>query len=156
MTIRRFAATLSLLVFAPLPLFGELIWIEGEDADSSTMRGHGWYDSVKKPELSGGAWLSHFHAGEMPQAQYSFDASEAGEHAFWIRANPIGAAMSIRINGGAWQSVSFDKKEQNVNIASDGKPDLRFVAWINAGSLTLKQGPNSLEFRFESNNHRHE
>ena len=37
------------------------LWVEGEAATSHTMREHGWYNSVKKGELSGGDWLSHFN-----------------------------------------------------------------------------------------------
>lgn len=133
----------------------DFIWIEGEDATSKTMRGHGWYDSVKKGELSGGAWLSHFGGNEMPVARFQFRSDNAGDHEFWLRANPVGAAMSVKVNGAGWQKVSFEKKEQNINIASDGKPDLRFVAWVKSGSLPLKRGTNTLEVRFESSNNRH-
>ncbi|MEZ5301178.1 MAG: hypothetical protein R3F11_11070 [Verrucomicrobiales bacterium] len=134
---------------------GDFIWIEGEDAAASTMRRHGWYDSVKKVELSGGDWLSHFGDGEPPVASYRFTAGEAGDHTLWLRANPVGSAMSVRVNGGSWEKVSLAKSEQNANIAADGKPDLRFVAWINAGPVPLKAGENSLDLRFESQNNRH-
>ncbi len=133
----------------------DYIWIEGEDAVSSTMREHGWYNSVKKTELSGQAWLSHFAPGEMPVAEYRFESPEAGDHELWLRVNTIAAALAIRVNDGVWQPVSFDKKEQHVNIASDGKPDLRFVAWVKAGKVPLRQGVNSLQVRFESKNNRH-
>ena len=133
----------------------DFIWIEGEDSQSSTMRGHGWYDSVKKNELSGAAWLSNFHNGESPVARYQVDVSDAGDHHFWLRANTVGAKISVRVNSGSWRAVSMDKTQQQVNIASDGKPDLRFVAWINAGKLPLKQGNNTVEIRFDSDNHRH-
>ncbi|MEZ5327353.1 MAG: hypothetical protein R3F19_20070 [Verrucomicrobiales bacterium] len=135
---------------------GDFLWIEGEAAESSTMREHGWYNSVKKGELSGGDWLSHFSDGEMPVAHYAFDSGAAGEHEFWLRANPIaGAAISVRVNDGNWQSVPLGKSEQQVNIASDGKPDMRFVAWIKGQPLTLREGKNTLDLRFESGNNRH-
>ncbi|QDV26453.1 hypothetical protein [Aureliella helgolandensis] len=133
----------------------ELIWVEGENAVSDTMQDNGWYNSVRKTELSGGAWLSHFKGGEMPVATYHFEASVAGEHEFWLRANPVTAELRVRINGGDWQSISLAENEQNINIASDGRPDLRFVAWVKAGMLPLQAGENVLEVRFESKNNHH-
>lgn len=34
----------------------ESVWVEGEDAVRRSVNPHGWYDSVKKEELSGGGW----------------------------------------------------------------------------------------------------
>lgn len=120
------------------------------------MREHGWYNSVKKAELSKGAWLSHFSSSEMPVAHYDFLCEEEGVHEFWLRANPIaGAKISVRINGQNWQNVSLDKLEQQQNIASDGKPDMRFIAWIKGQPITLRQGENSIDLRFESGNNYH-
>lgn len=155
MISRVVCLAVSFLLFFQSLAHADFIWIEGEDADSRTMRGHGWYDSVKKNDLSGGDWLSHFHAGDSPIARFQFDAPQDGDYEFWLRANTIGAAISVRVNGGAWQSVRMDKVEQQINIASDGKPDLRFVAWIKSDKLALKQGTNKLEIRFDSDNHRH-
>ncbi|WP_372721506.1 hypothetical protein [Novipirellula sp.] len=137
------------------PLHSQMIWIEGEDAVESTMQGHNWYDSVKTAELSGNDWLSHFADGDMPVARFEFDVSVAGPHELWLRANPIASAISVRVNGDAWTKVALQKHEQSVNIASDGKPDLRFVAWIKADSVSLLDGKNTLEVRFESKNNRH-
>ncbi len=145
-----FAALLATTTAAPL------IWIEGEAADSSSMKRHGWYDSVRKGELSGGDWLSHFAGGEMPVASYTIETAEGGAHQFWLRANPVGrATLSVRLNEGEWRKIDLSANEQNVNIADDGKPDLRYVAWIKAESLTLRQGTNQLDVRFESRNNRH-
>ena len=133
----------------------DLIWVEGEDAIAATMRRHGWYDSVKKAELSGQEWLSHFGGNEPPVASYRFQTTNAGRHSFWLRANPVGAEMSVRINGGDWQSVRFDRSEQQLNIARDAKPDLRFIAWVKFGDVTLELGTNTLDVRFDSRNSRH-
>lgn len=146
------------LLSPPRGVFGadDLIWIEGEAAQSSSMEGHGWYDSVKKPELSGGAWLSHFAEGEMPVARYDFRSKLAGAHEFWMRVNPIaGAAIGLRINDGNWERLPLEKREQQLNIASDGKPDMRFIAWVKGKPLTLREGSNTLEVRFESRNRHH-
>lgn len=133
----------------------DLIWVEGESAANHSMQRHGWYDSVKKGELSGGEWLSHFAGGEMPIAKFDVQAAAAGTHELWLRANPVAAELSVRINAGEWDNVSLRKSEQQINIAADGAPDLRFVAWIKAQPVELKQGVNSIEFRFESQNNRH-
>ncbi|TWT53672.1 hypothetical protein Pla22_13030 [Rubripirellula amarantea] len=133
----------------------DFIWVEGEDAVTHSMKQHGWYNSVKRGELSGGQWLSHFGTGELPVAKFDVQAKTSGEHELWLRANPIAAAMSVRINGGDWTKVSFAKNEQQLNIASDGKPDLRFVAWVKAQPVVLDAGINSVEFRFESDNNLH-
>ncbi|WP_442507571.1 hypothetical protein SH528x_006500 [Novipirellula sp. SH528] len=137
------------------PLQSQMIWVEGEDAVASTMRGHNWYNSVKTAELSGNDWLSHFGNGDMPVARFEFDASAAGPYELWLRANPIASAISVRVNGGTWTKVALQKHEQSVNIAADGKPDLRYVAWIKADSVSLSKGKNTLEVRFESDNNRH-
>ncbi len=144
------------LLTLPAKLVGEgLIWIEGESAATHSMQQHGWYNSVKIGELSNNDWLSHFRDGDMPIASFSVPIDHAGTYEFWLRANPVAAAMSVRVNAGDWQSVSFDNHEQQINLAMDAKPDLRFVAWIKAMPLELDAGDNTIEFRFESNNNRH-
>lgn len=151
----RLIFVLLALMFTQCASADDLIWIEGEDAASSNMQRHGWYDSVKKAELSGQDWLSHFQAGESPQALFRFEASDEGEYDLWLRANPVGSSMSIRVNKGDWKEVSFDKSEQQLNIASDAKPDLRFIAWVKFGKVDLKRGANTFEVRFDSRNNRH-
>lgn len=104
-----------LLLFAvaitPFANADDLIWVEGEHAEAKDMRRHGWYDSVKKAELSGQEWLSHFGGNQSPVASFRFSAKTGGKHVFWLRANPTGSAMSVNLNGGGWQAVSFDKAE---------------------------------------------
>ena len=94
------------------PLFADdLIRIEGESANASIMKGHGWYDSIKRGELSGGDWLSNFAKGAITVAEYQFEVKEGGEHEFWLRANPsAGAKLSVRLNGGEWREVAMSKK----------------------------------------------
>ncbi|MEO1524095.1 MAG: hypothetical protein AAFX06_01605 [Planctomycetota bacterium] len=151
----RFTTWFLVALMSGASFSADLIWVEGEDASSKNMRRHGWYDSVKKTELSGQEWLSHFGGNQSPVATFEFSASEEGEHTLWLRANPVGSAMSIRVNNADWQAVSFQAKEQQLNIASDAKPDLRFVAWVKFGGVPLKQGSNTLDVRFESKNNRH-
>jgi hypothetical protein len=117
-----------------------LVWIEGEDAEKSTATRHGWYDDVRKDELSGGRWLSHFGANAA-EASYKAEFAVAGEYHFWIRANPVaGPKMDYRIGENDWVPVDFSKSVQQINIATDGKADMRFVAWINLGKVKLGAG----------------
>jgi len=132
------------------------IWIEGEDAVGQNMQRHGWYDSVKKENLSGGEWLSHFAGGTPPVARYEFSVGAAGDYHFWIRANSVaGPRLRYRLGGGDWTEVDLSRAVENVNIASDGKPDMRFISWVNAGQVRLGRGKQQIAFQFYSPNNNH-
>ena len=122
------------------PASAAWIWVEGEKPAESTMNRHPWwYDQVKREQLSGGDFISNFSEDKAGEAEYRFTATEAGEYEFWVRANPIQARLSFRLNNGAWTEIDFGKTQLgNVNIAADNKPDLRFVAWIKVGQVTLR------------------
>ena len=135
---------------------GDYVWIEGEDSADHTMRRHNWYDSVTKESLSGGEWLSHFFAGDPPEAEFHFDVPGSGEHFFWIRANPsAGPRLSYKLDGGPWTEVDLSGAVEKLNIAADGKPDMRFISWIDAGQVALDEGAHAIRFRFHSENHNH-
>lgn len=135
---------------------GDYVWVEGESAAKHTMRRHGWYDSVAKENLSGREWLSHFAGGTAPEAEFTVDVPESGEYFFWIRANSVaGPRLSYRIGGGPWTQVDTNGAVENLNIASDGKPDMRFISWINAGNVSLPQGRQTIRFKFHSDNNNH-
>ncbi|NBB72596.1 MAG: hypothetical protein GVY35_02840 [Bacteroidetes bacterium] len=132
-----------------------LLWVEGESADRSTAVRHGWYNNVRKDELSGDAWLSHY-AERTAEAEYAVEVPENGRYHFWLRANPVaGPRMDYRLDGGEWRPVDFSDPKQRLNIASDGKPDMRFVAWLPQGALDLEAGEHTLTFRFVSKNKHH-
>jgi hypothetical protein len=119
----------------------EEIWIEGESPRSSAVTEHSWYSSVKKGLLSGGKWLSHF--GERDgTADYDVEVKTGGRYTLWLRANPIQAALAYRWNGKDWVEVDFEKRIDNLNIAADDRPDLRYVAWVNAGAVS-PEGKNT-------------
>ena len=148
---------LALAVLAlPLPARGAWIWVEGEKPARSAVQRHPyWYDQVKRDDFSGGDFVSNWgdRAGEV---SYRARAADAGEYTLWVRANPIQSKISYRINDGKWTPIDLDKgQEDTVNVAADGKPDLRFLAWANAGKVTLKKGDNFVGFRFESGNNNH-
>ncbi len=135
----------------------EVIWIEGEAATANTMKTNPWYsDMVKKEELSGGKMLSHFAPGAAPEASYLVKAASAGEYFFWARMNPIAAPeAAYDLNGAGWTAINFAAHTDNRNIANNGAPDMRFLAWVNLGKVTLKSGENTVKFRFSSKNQNH-
>lgn len=133
------------------------IWVEGEKPWKSTVSRHPWwYDKVRREELSGGDFLSHFDEKAPGEASYSVSAPKAGAYDFWVRANPVQAKLEYRLNDGPWSAVDLNKDQQgNVNIAEDGKPDLRFLAWAHVGKVDLARGPNTVRFRFDSPSSHH-
>lgn len=143
----------SLLALADVPW----IWIEGEKpAESRVTRHPWWYDQVKRHDFSGGDFISHWSDKQPGELTYRFDAPEAGGYDFWMRANPVQSKLSYSLNGGAFTAVDLSGEQyESTNVAADGKPDLRFVAWIHPGKLALKAGGNELKFRMESANHHH-
>ncbi|WP_169974824.1 hypothetical protein [Tautonia rosea] len=135
---------------------GQTLWVEAERPSRSDMIRHPqWYDRVKSEELSSGDWLSHFSDDRPGTAEYDLDIPQAGRYAFWLRANPVQAALDYRLDEGDWQPVDFCQADQQVYLADDEKPDLRFVAWTRLDDLELSAGRHVLSFRTRSNLHHH-
>jgi hypothetical protein len=131
------------------------IWREGEQPTRNTMTRHPWwYDKVKTDELSGGAWISNYAETE-GTAGYDLEAPEDGDYAFWIRANPVLARLSYRLDGGPWKLVSMGQAIDRRNIAEDDHADMRFISWIDAGRLHLTAGRHTIEFRMHSETQNH-
>ncbi len=152
---RRLCALVCLSLCASV-LHAASIWIEGEEATLSDVTRHSWYTSVKSDALSGGEWLSHFDDSKEGTAEYQFTVEEDGEYVFWLRANPLGARMSVQLDTNAWREIDLGKDQRdNMNIAADSKPDLRFITWLRAGTLHLTPGTHTLRFRFHSANSNH-
>ncbi len=151
-----FCTLWAALQLSPLTADDSFIWIEGESATSTNMKPHPWYGSaINKSELSGGDFISNFSPDE-GHADYQFTAAQAGSYTLWIRANPIGdPKLDYQLNGAGWAPVDFTDKSDLVNIANDGKPDLRFIAWIKVGAVNLLAGANTISFKFHSANNNH-
>jgi hypothetical protein len=131
------------------------VWVEGENASVRQVTTNPWYsDAVRKEQMSGGAWLSHFSSTTDGSAQYDLTIPKDGEYAFWVRANPTGA-LSYQLNGGSWTTISSSKVLDMVNLAEDDRPDLRFLGWMSGGKLPLKKGPLTLTFRMSGGATRH-
>jgi hypothetical protein len=134
----------------------ETVWIEGEKPAASKVTRHlWWYEQVKKSELSGGEFISHWDKDKVGELEYRFEVATAGRREFWVRANPVQSSLSYSLNEGADTAITLEPAQQSVNLAADNKPDLRFVAWIKVGNVTLKQGANTLRFRMTSANNHH-
>lgn len=148
---------IALFSFATLALHAETLWIEGESCTKHTMNRHPWwYDQVKKEAFSGSDFLSNFSEEKSADATYTFQVKKAGEYDFWLRGNPIQPTLSLSWNEAAFQKpdMKSDVREET-NVAADGKPDLRFIAWIHLGKVTLPQGENRLTFRFDGKPQNH-
>ena len=153
----RIALFLGFCLVMPSPTRAAWIWVEGEKPSKAAMNRHPWwYDKVKRDQLSGGDFVSNFDAAKAGMAEYRVVAPEAGDYEFWVRANPVESKLSYRLNGSDWAAIDLAKDQSgNTNIADDGKPDLRFIAWSNAGKVPLKKGANVVVFRMESKNSNH-
>ena len=134
-----------------------VIWIEGENPAANKMNRHPWwYDKVKRDQLSGGDFISNFSKESVGEADYRFTAAKAGEYEFWVRANPVQSTLSYSLNGGADMPIDLNLgKRDEINIAADDKPDLRFIAWCRVGKVALRAGENTVRFRMTSANSNH-
>ena len=132
----------------------DYIWIEGESSTKHNFKTHSWYYDVTKTGLSGNEALNNYQNDA--QASFEFDAAKKGAYNFWVRANPVaGPKMEYQLNGGSWKAVSFKQPLDNINIASNGAPDMRFIAWLSVGKENLNKGKNSIVFRINGGNQKH-
>ena len=134
----------------------EFVWVEGEAATTRNVTPHSWYSrAIKTDQLSGAAWISHFTDAANGLASYALTIPQDGEYTLWVRASVVASSLSYQIDGGAWQAIATDRGADVVNIADDGKPDLRLIGWLNAGPQSLKAGPLTLGFKMHSANNHH-
>ncbi|HEX7901568.1 MAG TPA: hypothetical protein VF950_27665 [Planctomycetota bacterium] len=132
------------------------VWVEGESAGAKQVKTHPWYsDAVRKDQMSGEAWLSHFSDAADGTARYDLKIEKDGDYTLWVRANPVGSALAYQLNGGAWAPIDTSKASDVVNIAQDDKADLRFLGWMNGGKIPLKKGSATLAFKMHSPAHHH-
>ncbi|MDF3129577.1 hypothetical protein P0Y35_10265 [Kiritimatiellaeota bacterium B1221] len=133
------------------------IWVEGESAteESRVTRHPWWYDQVKAGDFSGGDFISNWSETQAGLAVYQFDVPTAGDYDLWLRVNPSQATMTVGLNEGDVKNVPMNQAQDKVNVARDGKNDLRHLGWILMGTHKLKAGKNRMEVGFESKNHHH-
>ena len=150
----RLSATGDEVPVAPEILAGpeDAIWIEGESAAAKNVVNNAWYgNAIKRGPLSGGDWLSHFDNAKDGTASYEFNVVKAGDYSFWIRSNPIQLGLDWQLDGGDWNTLKNAGAVGQQNLAADDKPDLRFIAWINAGGVKLAEGKHALAFKLYGN-----
>ena len=128
----------------------EAIWIEGENPTSTTFNQHGWYSAanVNTATLSGGAWLAHFSPTDPATAEYGFNVKEGGDYTFWLRCNPFKVNMQYAVDGGAFQAIDTSDPRENANLLTTGI-DIRFLAWVKVGKLTLTPGRHSVVIKVQ-------
>jgi hypothetical protein len=153
----RHLSLVAFLVMISLPARSEVpqetasLWVEGESAGVKQVNRHAWYsDAVRKEQMSGEGWISHFSNDADGTAQYDLKVDKDGDYSLWVRGNPIGAALSYQVNGGAWVAVDTTKATDAVNLAQDDRADMRFLAWMKGGRVPLKKGPATLVFKMHS------
>ncbi|HVR83863.1 MAG TPA: hypothetical protein VMU54_06085, partial [Planctomycetota bacterium] len=145
----------ALCTLATPPADDDLIWVEGEAATTKDVSPpNAWYNSIKTELLSGGAWLSNF-GNKDGTATYEVPVKKAGTYTMWVRANPIAAALSWRLGEGDWKEIETGKSVDQVNLASDNRPDMRFVAWMKVGPVELKPGTAIISFKMHSGPNHH-
>lgn len=151
------ALGLSFALAVGTAVAGAEVWIEAEDAVRQSMNRHPWwYDQVRTNVFSGGAFLSNFHDSRDGTADYRFTVPAEGPRDLWIRANPFRSELRFRLNNGPEQEVDFRHGlVGQENVAADGKPDLRFLAWARVAAVPLRAGTNSLTFRMTGTNSHH-
>ncbi|MBV8487449.1 MAG: hypothetical protein JO161_04150 [Planctomycetaceae bacterium] len=144
-------------LFSPTPVRSQTIWVEGEKPFRSTMSRHPWwYDQVKKNQLSGGDWISHWSSEGDGAAAYVVSVPATARYAFWVRANPVATRLAYLIDRAKWTPIDMTTEViDTVNVAADDKPDLRFVAWKKVGEISLNKGRHTISFRMSSENHHH-
>ncbi|HEV7402924.1 MAG TPA: hypothetical protein VGO11_08365 [Chthoniobacteraceae bacterium] len=154
--IMRPLIALAALFATGLAAHAAVLWMEGENpVKAGVKRMPFWYDKVIKSELSGGDFISNWGA-QPGEIEYSVTAPAAGEYEFRVRANPLGAKLSFQLNDAPVAEIDLaHEPRENVNIAADAKPDLRFLAWVHVGHVALKQGANTIVFRMHSDNNNH-
>lgn len=154
---RPLALLLASIIASPISLVADPVWVEGEIGQTTNLRKNSWYSSVRQGDLSGEKWLATYGSEVPVMATFPINLTKDGNYALWVRANPIQATLHVAVDDSdTWLEVPISSDRHDmVNIASDGKPDMRFLAWSKAGPLALSEGETKLRFRLSSKNANH-
>ncbi len=128
------------------------IWVEGEAAVAREVTANSWYQAVPAGAFSQRQALAHLDDSQPGTATYQLEVGTSGEYALWLRANPHESRISCQINASPWRELPFRQVVQKFPLAGW---DLRFMAWIQAGTVSLVAGRNELRFRFEGTSKQH-
>jgi hypothetical protein len=153
---RRTVLLSMFLVSSAAHVNAQTIWQEGERPVRASVNRHPWYDKVKRDQLSGGGWISNFSEAKVGVAEYVVNVPKMAIYTFWIRANPTAAKLDYALDRDSWTPVDMATDVvDTINIAADGKADLRSIGWKKVGDLTLTQGRHAVKFRFYSDAQHH-
>ncbi len=147
---------------ATQPQPGGYVWLEGENASRHTFNRHSWYsgDGVRMGVLSPGVpgpdghdgdWLAHYsnHA-QTAEAAYRFEIDEAGTYRLWLRASAYRVRMWRRLDDGPQVPLDTDSDpRERINLLESPRIDIRFLAWFDAGDVTLSPGSHELTLGLE-------
>ncbi|GMV83020.1 MAG: hypothetical protein AMXMBFR7_42040 [Planctomycetota bacterium] len=133
------------------------LWVEGEKpAEQKVQRHPWWYDQANKELLSGGDFISHWSGEQAGEVRYDVEVPSEAAYEFWVRANSASTKLSYKLGEGAWTPIDMESlKHDQVNIAADGKIDVRFLSWAKVDKLKLTAGKHSFAFKFHSDNNKH-
>ena len=136
------------------------IWSEGEGAASNTFNRHGWYsnDNVRRDLLSPGEpgsrlgeWLAHYaNDGRPAEAEYRFTVAQTGAYTLWVRASAFTVRMGYRLDDGPLIAIDTEAdRREYLRLLNPTAIDIRFFAWLKAGSVNLDAGTHRLTFVLE-------
>ncbi len=128
---------------------GDYVWVEGHKPVKKDVTIHNWYNGLDHEQMSAEGWISHYNKAKAGIVHYEAKIKKAGDYKFWVRANPSASKMQYQIGTGDWQELDMSKSIDRINVAKNGNLDHRFIAWIDAGSLTLNEGTTKVGFRFQ-------
>jgi hypothetical protein len=133
------------------------IWIEGEDAVESKQYTHSWYSGTADPSVfSGGDWISHYDGKYEGVFTYEFTVEKTAEYRFWLRLNKSGGFRAeCSIDGGDPIILESQRGRNSITYAKDGTHDMRFIMWLDAGTLTLEKGEHTITFTSKSSTVNH-
>ena len=83
----------------------DLIWVEGESATVKEVTRHPWYGKVKRDELSGGEFISHWNDKQPGEVGYDLKIPAEKDYQFWVRANHLGTKLSYKLDTGDWVAI---------------------------------------------------
>ena len=152
------ATGLGLLNLPVAAQAAEIVWLEGEDAQSTTFNDHSWYccSDVRTHLLSPGSpddpdtageWLSHFNNdGGTAEATYMFTITEGGSYDIWIRTSSYRVLMTMAVDDNDPIAVDTDHGTREVVNMNWPGIDVRFLGWVRMKDIELDVGVHTLTF----------
>ncbi len=141
-----------LFVLMVMPMWGSAtpyIWIEATEAVVHDVTHHNWYNRLDRSHFSQETWVTHYDGSKPGILGYDMNVPLSGIYRLWVRANPSNTGLAWRLDDGDWQALDMQQSRERLNVAADGSLDHRFIAWIDAGTVALKEGQQRITFRMK-------